>query len=150
MSTNAPQNFHSNSHLNLNTQPLFHRRAKIVATIGPATKDPENIEKAIYAGLNIARLNFSHGTHEEHLSVIKIIRDKSIALKAPVTILQDLQGTKVRVGLFEKGSILLTQNEIVTVTIEDVLGKEGLIPSDLKNLQSGASWGSYSFRRWTY
>lgn len=141
MSTNAPQNFHSNSHLNTNTQPLFHRRAKIVATIGPATKDPENIEKAIYAGLNIARLNFSHGTHEEHLSVIKIIREKSIALKAPVTILQDLQGPKVRVGLFEKGSIVLTQNEIVTVTIEDVLGREGLIPSDFKELCKAARPG---------
>jgi pyruvate kinase len=133
-----------NESLNLkpnSAQPLFHRRAKIVATIGPATKDPENIEKAIYAGLNIARLNFSHGTHEEHLSVIRILREKSIALKAPVTILQDLQGPKVRVGLFEKGSIVIHQDEIVTVTIEDVLGKEGLIPSDFKELCHAASPG---------
>lgn len=121
---------------------LAHRRAKIVATMGPATQNPENIEKAILAGMNVARLNFSHGTHEEHLSVIKIIREKSKSLKAPVTILQDLQGPKVRVGLFSKGSISLVQNQIVTVTIDDVLGEEGLIPSDFKELCRAASPGN--------
>lgn len=121
---------------------LANRRAKIVATIGPSTKSPENIEKAILAGLNVARLNFSHGTHEEHLAVIKAIREKSKSLKSPVTILQDLQGPKVRVGLFEKGSIELTPQEIVTVTIEDVLGKPGLIPSDFKELCRAAKVGN--------
>lgn len=121
---------------------LAHRRAKIVATIGPATKSPENIEKAIFAGMNVARLNFSHGTHAEHLDVIKLIREKSKNLKAPVTILQDLQGPKVRVGLFAKGSIPLVQDQIVTVTIEDVLGEEGLIPSDFKELCRAASPGN--------
>jgi pyruvate kinase len=121
---------------------LAHRRAKIVATMGPATQNAENIEKAIIAGMNVARLNFSHGTHEQHLAVIKIIREKSMSLKAPVTILQDLQGPKVRVGLFEKGSIDLAQGEIVTVTIDDVLGKPGLIPSDFKELCRAASPGN--------
>ena len=113
---------------------LATRRAKIVATIGPATRDPINLTKAIQAGMNVARLNFSHGKHEEHLAVIKNIRKISKDLSAPVTILQDLQGPKVRVGLFEKGSIELKPKEIVTVTIEDVLGREGLIPSDFKEL----------------
>lgn len=113
---------------------LATRRAKIVATIGPATRDPINLTKAIQAGMNVARLNFSHGKHEEHLEVIKNLRKISKDLKAPVTILQDLQGPKVRVGLFEKGSIELKPKEIVTVTIEDVLGHEGLIPSDFKEL----------------
>lgn len=113
---------------------LATRRAKIVATIGPATKDPVNLTKAIQAGMNVARLNFSHGKHEEHLEVIKNLRKISKDLKAPVTILQDLQGPKVRVGLFEKGSIELKPKEVVTVTIDDVLGREGLIPSDFKEL----------------
>ncbi|MBC7742971.1 MAG: pyruvate kinase [Bdellovibrionaceae bacterium] len=113
---------------------LALRRAKIVATIGPATRDPENLKKAIEAGMNVARLNFSHGTHAEHLAVIGHIRRISLELKAPVTILQDLQGPKVRVGLFEKGSIELKEQQIVTVTIEDILGREGLIPSDFKEL----------------
>lgn len=121
---------------------LAHRRAKIVATIGPATQDPENIAKAICAGMNVARLNFSHGTHEDHLKVIHAVRAKAIELNAPVTILQDLQGPKVRVGLFEKGSITLAQNQIVTVTIEDVLGKDGLIPSDFKELCKAAKPGN--------
>lgn len=120
---------------------LAQRRAKIVATMGPATKDPQNIEKAILAGMNIARLNFSHGTHEEHLKVLKTIREKSLVLKAPVTIMQDLQGPKVRVGLFEKGSIPLEPDQIVTVTIEETLGKEGLIPSDFKELCKAAKPG---------
>ena len=113
---------------------LATRRAKIVATIGPSTRDPVNIKKAIQAGMNVARLNFSHGTHEEHLAVVKNLRAISKELRAPVTILQDLQGPKVRVGLFEKGSIELKPKEIVTVTIEDVLGREGFIPSDFKEL----------------
>ncbi|MGZ3725555.1 MAG: pyruvate kinase [Pseudobdellovibrio sp.] len=113
---------------------LATRRAKIVATIGPSTRDPQNLKKAIEAGMNVARLNFSHGKHEEHLDVIRHIRRISKELSAPVTILQDLQGPKVRVGLFEKGSIELTPKQIVTVTIEDVLGRDGLIPSDFKEL----------------
>lgn len=121
---------------------LAHRRAKIVATIGPATREPENIQKAILAGMNVARLNFSHGTHVEHLAVIKCIREKARLLKAPVTILQDLQGPKVRVGLFAKGSIELEQNQIVKVTIDDVLGEPGLIPSDFKELCKAASSGN--------
>lgn len=121
---------------------LAHRRAKIVATMGPATRQPENIEQAIIAGMNVARLNFSHGTHEEHLAVIKCIREKSRFLKAPVTILQDLQGPKVRAGLFAKGSIDLQSNEVVTVTVEDVLGEPGLIPSDFKELCLAAKAGN--------
>jgi pyruvate kinase len=113
---------------------LAIRRAKIVATIGPSTRDPQNLRKAIEAGMNVARLNFSHGKHEEHLEVIRNIRQISKELRAPVTILQDLQGPKVRVGLFEKGSIELKQGQVVTVTIDDVLGKDGLIPSDFKEL----------------
>lgn len=120
---------------------LFHRRAKIVATVGPSLRTEEQLEKGIYAGLNIARLNFSHGTHEEHLSVIKSIRKLSEKLKAPVTILQDLQGPKVRVGLFENGSITLKAGEIVKITIEDVVGKDGLIPSDFKELCAAAKPG---------
>jgi pyruvate kinase len=81
---------------------LADRRAKIVATIGPATQDATSLEKAIKAGLNVARLNFSHGSHEDHLKVIHLVRGLSRKLQAPVTLLQDLQGPKIRVGRFEK------------------------------------------------
>ncbi len=113
---------------------LAERRAKIVATIGPSTRSPEALEKAIKAGMNVARLNFSHGTHEDHLAVLKTIRKLSKELQAPVSILQDLQGPKVRVGKFKNGFIEIKEDQIVTVTIDDVLGEGSLIPSDFKEI----------------
>lgn len=120
---------------------LADRRVKIVATIGPATSSPEALEKAIKAGMNVARLNFSHGTHDEHYQVIQHVRRLSKELRAPVTILQDLQGPKIRVGKFENGKITLNAEEKVVVTMDKVMGKPGLIPSDfpelVKSIQTG-------------
>lgn len=113
---------------------LADRRAKIVATIGPATRDEENLRKAIKAGMNVARLNFSHGSHEDHLKVIKSLRKLSQEMRAPVAILQDLQGPKVRVGKFENGSIEIKPGEKLVITTAPVLGKPGLVPSDFKEL----------------
>ena len=76
----------------------MNRNAKIVATIGPASQDEQMLEKLITAGVNVARLNFSHGTHAEHAACIKTIRAVAGRLKASVGILQDLQGPKIRVG----------------------------------------------------
>ena len=120
---------------------LADRRTKIVATIGPATRSRENLKKAIMAGMNVARLNFSHGTHEDHLQVIRDLREISAQMAAPITILQDLQGPKIRVGRFEGGSIELGEGERVTITIENVTGKPGLIPSDYKGLVKAAKVG---------
>lgn len=113
---------------------LADRRAKIVATIGPATREEKNLEKAIKAGMNVARLNFSHGSHEDHLKVIHSLRKLSSELRAPVAILQDLQGPKVRVGKFENGKIEIKPGDRLVVTTAAVLGKPGLIPSDFKEL----------------
>ena len=113
---------------------LADRRTKIVATIGPATKSRANLRKAILNGMNVARLNFSHGTHADHLDVIKDLRELSDELHAPLTILQDLQGPKIRVGRFETGSIELVEGERVVITIDDVPGKPGLIPTDFRAL----------------
>ena len=107
---------------------LADRRAKIVATIGPATRDEKNLEKAIKAGMNVARLNFSHGSHEDHLKVVHSLRKLSKELQAPVAILQDLQGPKVRVGKFENGSIEIKPGEKLVVTTAKVMGKPGLVP----------------------
>ena len=113
---------------------LSERRVKIVATIGPATQARESLEKAILAGMNVARLNFSHGTHEVHAKVIENIRSLSQKWHAPVSILQDLQGPKIRVGKFAGGSIVLTEGEKVKITVADILGQPGLIPTDFKQL----------------
>ena len=74
------------------------RKAKIVATIGPASQNEETLEKLILAGMNVARMNFSHGTHEQHAQRIAILRSVSERLRCSVGILQDLQGPKIRVG----------------------------------------------------
>jgi pyruvate kinase len=120
---------------------LADRRTKIVATIGPATQSRPNLKKAIMAGMNVARLNFSHGTHEDHLAVIQNLRELSVELGAPVTILQDLQGPKIRVGRFETGSIEVIEGEKVVITTDDVKGKAGLIPTDFKALPKSSKPG---------
>lgn len=120
---------------------LSERRVKIVATIGPATNTREGLEKAILSGMNVARLNFSHGTHELHASVVDNIRDLARKWNAPVCVLQDLQGPKIRCGKFDGGSIELFEGEKVTVTVRDVLGKPGLIPTDFKALASTVKEG---------
>jgi pyruvate kinase len=74
------------------------RKAKIVATVGPASQNEETLEQLIKAGMNVARMNFSHGTHDQHAKRIKIIRKISGKLGVAVGILQDLQGPKIRVG----------------------------------------------------
>ncbi len=121
---------------------IANRRVKIVGTIGPSTSSEEALTKAIQAGLNVARLNFSHGAHEDHLKVLKSIRKISKTLQAPVAILQDLQGPKIRVGRFEGGGIDLPSGSIVTVTTEKKMGKAGLIPSDFEHLSSIVSKGT--------
>ena len=73
-------------------------KTKIICTIGPASDTTENIRKLIQNGMSVARLNFSHGTHEEHLAKIKMIRTLSDELDKPVAILQDLCGPKIRTG----------------------------------------------------
>lgn len=121
---------------------LVNRRVKIVATMGPSTRGAQAIQNCLVAGMNVARLNFSHGTHAEHLEVMQNIRQAAQELKCPVAILQDLQGPKIRVGRFENGSIELIPNEKVCVTTEDVMGKPGLIPTDFRTLPSSCSVGT--------
>ncbi len=74
------------------------RRTKIVCTIGPATRSPENLRLLLEAGMNVARLNFSHGSHEQHAEVITHLRAIARDLDMPLALLQDLSGPKVRVG----------------------------------------------------
>ena len=74
------------------------RFAKIVATLGPSSADEDILREMIQAGMDVARLNFSHGTHEDHASKVKLLRKLSQELGKPVAILQDLQGPKLRIG----------------------------------------------------
>lgn len=98
----------------------FLRRTKIVATIGPATSKPEVLRELIEAGATTLRLNFSHGTHEDHQRSIRLIRQTSFELNQPVGILQDLQGPKIRLGRFEQGSIYLEKGDRFILTSRSV------------------------------
>jgi len=110
------------------------RRAKIVATIGPSTQDEHMLERLIGAGMNIARLNFSHGTQEGHAEVFQRIRTLSDRMGRPITILQDLQGPKIRTGEIKGGAITLTPDQPFTLTTKDVVGDEKMVPVDFAEL----------------
>lgn len=90
----------------------MERKAKIVATIGPSSADPKMLEALILAGMNVARLNFSHGTHAEHAARIAMLRELSDKLGKPIGILQDLQGPKIRVGHLDP-ALDLIEGEVV-------------------------------------
>jgi len=111
------------------------RKCKIVATIGPASQDYSSLEQLVKAGMNVARLNFSHGTHDNHLSIIKNIRDLSQIMKIPIGILQDLQGPKLRIGILEK-PINLQENEIVYLVPQNQYQRSEIkeIPIDFPDL----------------
>jgi len=102
---------------------MISRHSKIVCTIGPVTRSPRMIRKLIQAGMDVARLNFSHGTHEEHAHSIAMLREASVELKKPIAILADLQGPKIRTGaLAGGGTVLLRTGQKFVVTTSKVLG----------------------------
>ena len=80
------------------------RRAKIVCTLGPASRSPRMIDRLMRAGMDLARLNFSHGTHEQHAQTVKEVRDASGRYQIPIAILADLQGPKIRTGALIEGT----------------------------------------------
>ena len=115
------------------------RKTKIVCTIGPASDSREILGRMMDAGMNVARLNFSHGTREEHAAKIALIRQIAEEKNLPVAILQDLAGPKIRTGAFADGSIALKTGETFVLTARDVPGNEkevGLtyreLPQDVK------------------
>jgi pyruvate kinase len=102
---------------------MIRRHSKIVCTIGPATRSPRMIRKLFAAGLDVARLNFSHGTHDEHAETIAALRECSGALERPIAILTDLQGPKIRTGVLAGGgTVLLRAGQRFTITTSKILG----------------------------
>jgi pyruvate kinase len=99
-------------------------RTKIVCTIGPASQSPRVLRKLILAGMNVARLNFSHGTHAGHLAVLREIRRLAREIGRPVAILQDLAGPKIRVGDIAGGAITLKPGALFTLTTKKIAGDD--------------------------
>ena len=110
------------------------RKTKIVCTLGPATNSEEMITRLIKAGMNVGRLNFSHGTHENHRTMIQTIRKVATKLDKPIPILQDLQGPKLRVGKIKSGLVELKKGNTISITNNDILGDETIISTTYKHL----------------
>ena len=118
------------------------RRTKIVCTIGPSCNTQEKIEDLLLHGMNVARVNFSHGTHEDHKKVIQHIRKAAKKYEYSVPVLMDLQGPKIRVGKMKDGGQVLETGSTVKITGENVIGTDSVIPIDYKNLLHEAEVGN--------
>lgn len=104
------------------------RKAKIIATLGPASQNAQQIGALFEAGVDVFRMNFSHGSHEEHRERYEILRDLEEKLDRPIAIVMDLQGPKLRLGAFEKGSISITAGQEFRLDLSDVPGNEQRAP----------------------
>ena len=110
------------------------RRAKIVATLGPSTDDIEVVKKLINSGLNVARLNMSHGDHQDHKRRLELVRSASKELGKEIAILADLQGPKIRVGTFGNGPVSLINGQKFTITTDDYSGDKEKVSTTYKGL----------------
>jgi len=120
----------------------MERFTKIVATIGPASQDEAVLRQLILAGMNVARLNFSHGSYEYHAALFNKIRKLSTELNRPISILQDLQGPKIRTGNLKEGSVQLNPGQIFFLTTEPVPGDETQVSFDFPALLKSVRPGS--------
>ena len=110
------------------------RKTKIVCTIGPACEDEKTISEMCLAGMNVARLNFSHGDHEDHQRKINIIKSVREKLGLPIAILLDTKGPEYRIGTFENGKINLNDGDTFTFTTDDIVGNEERVSVSYKGL----------------
>ncbi len=116
-------------------------RTKIIATIGPASNTKEKIKQLINAGANVFRLNFSHGTHDDHLKVINIINELNDELGTNICMLQDLQGPKIRIGMVENDGVEVKGGDELIITTEEMLGNASKVSTIYKSLSTDVSVG---------
>jgi pyruvate kinase len=117
------------------------RKARIVCTLGPSSSSPEVLEAMVRAGMDVARLNFSHGTYEDHRGRVDVLRAAAKRAGREIAILQDVQGPKIRLGRFEGGSATVKDGQRVTVTTRAVLGTSDVLPTPIKSLPKDVKKG---------
>lgn len=110
------------------------RRAKIVCTLGPASSSPERLRELVEAGMDVARLNMSHGGYADHEKNLRAVRDAARHVGRPVGVLADLQGPKIRLGRFATGREMLVEGETFTITIDDISGDRSRCSTTYKGL----------------
>ncbi|QNE34107.1 pyruvate kinase [Leifsonia shinshuensis] len=119
------------------------RRAKIVATLGPATSSYDNIRAIIDAGVDVARMNLSHGSYDVHEGVYANVRKAADDAGKPVAVLVDLQGPKIRLGKFEAGPYDLAQGDIFKITTDDIIGTREISSTTFKGLPNDVKPGDF-------
>jgi len=117
------------------------KKTKIIATVGPASNTKEKLWELVEAGVNIFRLNFSHGTHDQHLQVIKYIRELNEEHNCNIAILQDLQGPKIRTDEVENNGVELVEGETITICRDKILGNSKRISTSYQSLTSDVKVG---------
>ena len=118
------------------------RKTKIVCTLGPASENEKVLAQMIKAGMNVARLNFSHGSHEEQLKRINLVKKLRRDLNTPIAIMLDTKGPEIRLGKFEDGKAVLSANETITLTTKDVLGNQKLASVSYQGIVDDVHRGS--------
>jgi pyruvate kinase len=118
-----------------------HGKSKIVCTLGPATTGVDMLTKLITAGMDVARLNFSHGTHDDHSRALEDVRAAAKQSGVPLAVLQDLQGPKIRVGELAQPFIDLVAGRETTITTDEIAGTAERIPTSFKNLPADVAPG---------
>src|SRR5512138_3574978 len=117
------------------------RKTKIVATLGPASGAKETIGHLIAAGVDIFRLNFSHGSNDEKLEIIKTVRSLAKNQGRAIGIVADLQGPKIRTGRMVNGHLPLAKGDNIVITTEDIVGHPGLISTSYPDLPNDVEPG---------
>ena len=117
------------------------RKTKIICTIGPASENEETLTQMCLAGMNVARLNFSHGTHEEHQKKIDLIKKVRTTLNLPIAIMLDTKGPEYRIKTFENHKVMLEEGADFTFTVDEVEGNEERVSVTYKNLINELSLG---------
>ena len=117
------------------------RKTKVICTIGPACEDIQVLREMCYAGMNVARLNFSHGTHEEHQRKIDLIKETREKLGMPIPIMLDTKGPEYRIKTFENGKIRLNAGDDFIFTTEEVSGNESMVSVNYKQLMENLEVG---------
>ena len=110
------------------------RKTKIICTIGPACENEETLTEMCKAGMNVARLNFSHGSHEEHLGKIKLVRSVREKLNLPIAIMLDTKGPEYRIKTFADHKITLADGDTFTLTTDDIIGDQTRVSVTYANL----------------
>lgn len=123
-------------------KPDILKKTKIVCTIGPASESPEVLEQLVRNGMNVARLNFSHGSHEEHLVKIKTIKRLRRKLNVPLGLMLDTKGPEIRIGRFEEKEYFLKPDDIFTITTRDVIGNKDIVSVSYEGLPNDVEKGS--------